>query len=119
MYREVLGQAFPWLDNLVRAKKPKRLTEVFWEDEARHVIQNLKGVAWIQAMLLYGGGLRLKECLRLRIKDLHFEREQLTVRDAKGAKDRITLLSKAVIPHLKQHLESIRIAHQLAMDSGR
>lgn len=118
LYREVLEQNFPWLENVVRAKKPKRLPEVFWEDEVRRVLDNLKGVAWIQAMFLYGGGLRLKECLRLRIKDLHLERGQLTIRDAKGAKDRMTLLSKAVIPHLKQHLESIRIAHQHAMDSG-
>lgn len=118
MYKEVLEKDLPWLDRVVRAKKPKRLPEVFWEDEVRRLLDNLHSIAWVQGMLLYGGGLRLRECLRLRIKDLEFNRLQVTVRDAKGAKDRITLLCEAVIPRLKRHLESVRIAHEHAMSEG-
>ncbi len=93
LYREVLQQDFGWLNDVVRAKKPKRLPVVFTPEEAMAVIEQLEGVRWLMALQLYGGGLRLMECLRLRVKDLDYESLQVTVREGKGDKDRITLLS--------------------------
>ena len=87
LYREVLEREFGWLDDVVRAKKPKRLPVVYTPDEAMAIIEALEGVRWLMGMLLYGGGLRLQECLRLRVKDLDFERLQVTVREGKGDKD--------------------------------
>src|SRR2546427_2406323 len=88
LYREVLKQDFEWMDNLERAKKPERLPVVLTETEARHVLAHLEGRNWLMASLLYGAGLRLMECLRLRVKDIDFEYRQITVRDGKGQKDR-------------------------------
>ena len=84
LYREVLERDFGWLDDVVRAKKPKRLPVVLSSEEALAIIAELAGVRWLMGMQLYGGGLRLMACLRLRVKDLDFERLQLTVRDGKG-----------------------------------
>ena len=84
LYREVLQQDFGWLNDVVRAKKPKRLPVVFTPEEAMAIIEQLQGVRWLMALQLYGGGLRLMECLRLRVKDLDFERLQVTVREGKG-----------------------------------
>ena len=118
LYREVLEREFGWLDEVVRAKKPKRLPVVFTPDEAMAVIQELQGVRWLMGLQLYGGGLRLNECLRLRVKDLDFEHLQVTVREGKGDKDRITLLPEAVIQPLKQHLVHVRSEHERAVQAG-
>jgi len=104
LYREVLQRDFGWLDDVVRANKPKRLPVVFTPEEAMAIISELVGVRWLMAMQLYGGGLRLMECLRLRVKDLDFERLQVTVRDGKGEKDRVTLLPQTIVEPFKQHL---------------
>ena len=97
LYREVLEQEFGWLNDVVRAKKPKRLPVVFTPEEAMAIVEELQGIRWLMGMLLYGGGLRLQECLRLRVKDLDFEHLQVTVREAKGDKDRFTLLPEAAV----------------------
>jgi integrase len=88
LYREVLQREFGWLDDVVRAKKPKRLPVVFTPEEAMRIIQELQGVRWLMGMLLYGGGLRLMECLRLRVKDLDFERLQDVVRASRPVRPR-------------------------------
>src|SRR5437899_5745935 len=78
LYREVLGQEIGWLDNLERAKQPERLPVVLTETEVRHVLAHLEGRHWLMASLLYGAGLRLMECSRLRVKDIDFEYRQIT-----------------------------------------
>ncbi len=118
LYREVLQQEFGWLDDVVRAKKPKRLPVVFTPEEAMAIIEELLGVRWLMGMLLYGGGLRLMECLRLRVKDLDFERLQVTVREGKGDKDRTTLLAAAAVEPLKHHLAQVREEHERALREG-
>jgi site-specific recombinase XerD len=82
----------PWLDNIQLAKKPTRLPLVFTREEVRAILIHLEGSKWIVGALLYGAGLRLLECLRLRVKDIDFGYKQITVRDGKGAKDRITTM---------------------------
>jgi integron integrase len=118
LYREVLEQPFEWLEDVVRAKKPKRLPVVFSKPEAEAVLLQLNGLNWIMAMLLYGSGLRLKECLRLRVKDLDFEQLEITVRDGKGAKDRVTILPRRVVTPLQEHLATVRQQHEIAIQSG-
>jgi integron integrase len=118
LYRHVLEKKFGWLDNVVRAKKPIRLPVVYTVDEARMVLDGLVGVRWLIGMQLYGGGLRLMDCLRQRVKDLDFERLQVIVRDGKGEKDRVTLLPEAVVEPLKKHLTQVRQQHERALRDG-
>ena len=92
LYREVLGVELPWLDDVVRAKRPLRLPVVLTRDEVRAVLQRLDGLPRLMAILLYGAGLRLLECCRLRVKDVDFAMNQITIRDGKGHKDRATML---------------------------
>ena len=92
LYRAVLGQDLPWLDDVVRAKRTSRLPVVLTRDEVRAVIRQLRGAHRLMAILLYGAGLRLLECARLRVKDLDFGRKQIIVRAGKGDKDRATSL---------------------------
>jgi len=81
LYRDVLKQQLPYVSNIERARKPKRLPTVFTRDETRRIFANLEGTHWLIAGLLYGSGLRLMECLRLRVKDIDFTYAQITVRD--------------------------------------
>jgi site-specific recombinase XerC len=92
LYRNVLNLELEFLDGVVRAKKPSRLPVVYHREEMERVLAQLQGGKWLMASLLYGCGLRLMECLRLRVKDLDFQYRQITVRDGKGEKDRITML---------------------------
>ena len=96
LYRDVLGVDLPWLDDVVRAKRPQYLPVVLTRDETRAVLQQLTGVPRIMAFLLYGAGLRLLECCRLRVKDVDFATNQIVIRDGKGRKDRVTMLPAAV-----------------------
>lgn len=112
LYRRVLGIELPWLENIVRAKKPARLPIVLTVDEVAALLAELKGIHWIIGGLLYGSGLRLMECLRLRVKDVDFRSRQLVVRSGKGAKDRVTVLAQTVMPALQQHLERRREQHR-------
>lgn len=118
LYREVLEKDFGWLENVVRANKPKRLPTVFTPEEALAILGELTGVRWLMGIQLYGGGLRLMECLRLRVKDLDFERLQVVVRDGKGEKDRVTLLPKTLAEPLKRHLTRVRDSQERALREG-
>jgi integrase len=99
LYREVLGVELPWLDDVVRAKRPQYLPAVLTRDETRAVLQRVTGVPRIMALLLNGAGLRLLECCRLRVKDVDFATNQIVIRDGKGGKDRVTMLPTAVKTH--------------------
>ena len=118
LYREVLERDFGWLDDVVRAQKPKRLPVVYTPEEAMGIIGELSGRRWLMAMQLYGGGLRLHECVTQRVKDLDFDRLEVTVRDGKGEKDRVTLLPEALAEPLKQHLLRVQEAHESALAEG-
>ena len=95
LYREVLALELPWLDNVTQAKIPQRLPVVLTVSEVKSVLNRLDGTLWLMASLLYGGGLRLMECVRLRVKDVDFEMRQMTVREGKGFKDRVTMLPES------------------------
>jgi integron integrase len=104
LYREVLATDLPWLDNVVRAKTPQRLPVVLTRQEVAAVLGRMAGVHGLMARLLYGTGLRLMECVRLRVKDVDFKQAEILVRDGKGAKDRVTMLPQALISPLQDHL---------------
>lgn len=112
LYKEVLGIELPWLDGITRAKKPSRLPVVLTEAEVRNILAQLDGVHHLIASLLYGSGLRLMEAMRLRIKDVDFERLEVTVRDGKGGKDRRTMLSKTLVEPLRYQFEKVRSIHE-------
>jgi integron integrase len=120
-YRYVLGQNLGWLDDVVRAKRPPRLPVVWTRPEVKVLLGALEGVHWIMASLLYGAGLRLLECLRLRVKDIDFASHQILLREGKGNKDRRTMFPAAVQEPLAAHLEHMRQRHQhdLAHGFGR
>ena len=120
LYRHVLGQNLGWLDGVVRAKRPQRLPVVLTRPEVNALLSALDGVHWIMASLLYGAGLRLLECLRLRVKDIDFASHQILVRQGKGNKDRRTMLP-AVVKEPLAALEHVRQRHQhdLAHGFGR
>jgi integron integrase len=118
LYRDVLGQDLDWLDDIVRAKHTTRLPVVLTQEQVQAVLSNLHGVVWIQASLLYGAGLRLMECARLRVKDIDFDRRRITVREGKGGKDRVTVLPDKVATVLGQHLERVRRLHQRDLELG-
>lgn len=104
LYREVLEIELPWLDNVERAKAPKRLPVVLTRPEVQAVLSRLQGIHWLIASLLYGTGMRLMECMRLRVKDVDFSRKEILVRDGKGFKDRVTMLPAALANPLREHL---------------
>ena len=108
LYREVLGINLPWLDGVVRAKQPQRLPVVLTRQEISGVLDRMSGLHGMMARLLYGTGMRLMECVRLRVKDVDFERAEIVVRDGKGAKDRVTMLPTSLILPLQEHLRWCR-----------
>jgi len=118
LYKRVLGVDLPWLENVVRAKKPVRLPVVLTPEEVRAVLGQLDGVYRLVASLLYGSGLRLMEAMRLRVKDLNFEYGQVTVRGGKGDKDRVTVLPQGLIPALQAHLAAVQERHLIAVRDG-
>jgi integron integrase len=118
LYKQVLNTDLPWLSNVVRATRPKRLPVVLSRAEAREIISRLEGAYWLIASLLYGSGLRLTEALHLRIKDVNFEQKTILVRDGKGAKDRITFLPDSVSEPLRRHIEQMRERHRSAIKRG-
>ena len=118
LYREVLGKPLAWLDNLVRAKRPARVPTVLTVAEVQRLLSGLDGMKWLMASLLYGAGLRLRECLKLRVKDIDFEYRQIIVRDGKGGKDRVTMLPMAVIESLKAHLIRVKALHERDLAAG-
>jgi len=92
LYKEVLQKELPWLDGVERPKRPARLPVVLTENEVRALLARLEGTRWPLVSLLYGTGMRLLECLRLRVKDVDFEMRQITIREGKGGRDRVTML---------------------------
>ena len=111
LYREVLDLQLPWLANVTQAKAPKRLPVVLTVSEVQSLLSNLKGTHLLIASLLYGGGMRLMEAVRLRVKDVEFTRREILVREGKGFKDRVTMLPEAVVVSLKAHLVKVKIMH--------
>jgi integron integrase len=118
LYHQVLEMELGQLEDVVRAKRPQRLPVVFTHDEVLSLMAHLHGSHWMMAQLLYGSGLRLSECVRLRVKDVDFNYKQILVRDGKGKKDRVTLLPRTAIPALQQHLERVRRIHGRDIDLG-
>ena len=118
LYREVLEQPLPWLDQVQKARKPARLPVVFTRDEVRLVLARLDGTKWLMASLLYGSGLRLMECLRLRVKDVDFGANQIIVRDGKGGKDRVTVLPGPLKGPLQLHLARVETLHEQDLREG-
>ena len=118
LYRKVLQVELPWLDGIVRAKRSAYLPVVLTTAEVRSILAHLKGDYWLIGNLLYGAGLRLRECLQLRVKDLQFEYRQVIVRSAKGAKDRATILPEVLLGPLQLHLENVKARHEAAMRNG-
>jgi len=118
LYRHVLKTEIIDSANAVRAKRPERLPTVMTRQEAMSVIQAMNGTYRIIAMLLYGGGLRAMECLRLRVKDVDFEQNQIIIREGKGAKDRITVLPESVKVPLRKHLNRVREIHRMDLEAG-
>ncbi len=113
-----MHQDLPWLDDVVRAKRPKRLPIVLSRDEVRAVISELDGTSRLMAILLYGSGLRLLECARLRVQDIDFAANQIIVRDGKGAKDRVTVLPTVAKGSLAQHLQRVKRQHDADLTHG-
>jgi integron integrase len=118
LYREVLDRPLPWLDDLTRAKQPERLPVVLTVSETQLVLARISGTAGLMVRLLYGTGMRLMECVRLRVKDVDFEKQQITVRDGKGFKDRVTMLPKSLTEALVKHLERDKILHNEDLAAG-
>jgi integron integrase len=118
LYREVLHQELDYPIAAVRAKESQHLPAVLTKDEARRVIAQLSGIYQLQAKLLYGSGLRLLECLRLRVKDLDFERRALIVRDTKGDEDRVTMLPDSLVEPLRDQLQRVRRLHEEDLAKG-
>jgi integron integrase len=118
LYRHVLGIELPWLDDLVRAKKPARLPVVLSREEVAAVLQHVHGVKRLAAALLYGSGLRLLECLRLRVKDVDFGRNEIVVRAGKGDRDRRTMLPAAMNDPLGRFVEAVHRQHERDLAAG-
>ncbi len=118
LYRQVLHVDLPWLEDVTRAKKPTRLPVVLTVAEVNSILSSLDGVRGLVAKLLYGTGMRLLECLRLRVKDIDFERKEILVRQGKGGKDRVTVLPEKVVGMLIQHLECVKVLHEKDLTDG-
>ena len=114
----VLAVQLPWLDDVVRAKRPQYLPVVLTREEVRAVIQRLHGAPRLMALLLYGAGLRLMECCRLRVKDVDFSTNQIFVRNGKGSKDRVTMLPASVKAPLTDHIQRVRRQHEADLRHG-
>lgn len=118
LYREVLELELPWLDNIVRAKRKRRLPVVLTRDEVRRLLAQLQGRDWLMIGLLYGSGMRVMECLRLRVKDVDFDRLDITVRAGKGNKDRHVPLPRKLARPLREQLISARLLHASDLAAG-
>ena len=121
LYRDILNIDLPWMDNLVRAKRSRRIPVVLSTDEIRRLLGMLDGQPWLMAALLYGTGMRLMECVRLRIKDVDFDRNEIVVRDGKGSKDRRVPLPQKLKEPLHHAIDRARLlhAHDVARGLGR
>jgi integrase len=118
LYREILARDLGGLPEVARAKRPPRLPLVLSRDEVSAILRHLHGTPWLMGSLMYGAGLRLLECARLRVKDVDFGRGELTVRNGKGGKDRVTLLPVRLAAPLLTHLERVRVQHNADLRGG-
>ncbi len=118
LYREVMRLPLDDLGGRVRAKLPARLPSVFTEQEVMAVLGGLHGQNWLMAALLYGSGLRLMECVRLRVKDIDFGYRCIVVREGKGSKDRVVTLSDVLVEQLKQQIANVTATHQRDILAG-
>jgi len=114
----VLDRELTWFDGATRAKKPSRLLVVLNADEAARLRKRFSGEKWLMASLLYGDGLRLLECLRLRVHDIEFDRREILVRNSKVGKDRVTVLPGSVVQPLRRQIERVRIIHEEDLSVG-
>lgn len=118
LYADVLGCNLPWLQGIVRAKRPARLPVVMSRAEVARVLGSLRGTMKLMASLLYGSGIRLEECLRLRVKDLDFAAHEVQIRQGKGRKDRSTVLPARLVEPLKTQLAKVRDQHAADLQKG-
>jgi integron integrase len=119
LYRQVLGMdRVPWLEGVVRAKHPARIPVVLSRGEVRRLLAHIDGTCWLMAALLYGTGMRLMECVRLRVKDVDFDRGEIVVREGKGAKDRRVPLPKRLRDPLHERIERTRVVHAQDLAAG-
>ena len=118
LYRDVLGIELEWMRNVTQAKVPQRLPVVLTVAEVQRIFTRLMGRHLLMAQLLYGSGMRLMECVRLRVKDVDFERGEIIVRDGKGQKDRVTVLPRFCEERLARHLRAVRAQHQADVAEG-
>jgi integron integrase len=118
LYRHVIGRDIGDLGEVIRARKPKRLPVVMTREEVKSVLDQINGDKWLMASLLYGSGLRLMECLQLRVQDLDFAGGELLVRDGKGGKDRRTMLPQSLVSALQEHLIYVKKIHDKDLNDG-
>ena len=118
LYGAVLGQRLEWMNDIVRAQRPVRLPVVLSRQEVAALLSRLRGPVWLMASLMYGAGLRLMECAELRVKDVNVDRGELTVRDGKGGKDRVTMLPAAIRGSLVDHLTRVKAQHEADVAAG-
>lgn len=118
LYRQVLAIDLPWMENVVRAKAPIRVPVVFSVSEVARLLMNMSGREWLMASLLYGSGMRLMECVRLRLKDLDFDRNEITIRQGKGGKDRRTMLPGRLVDALRVQRASVVALHARDLEAG-
>jgi len=118
LYRHVLKTDLDWLDNVVRARQPRRLPTVLSRDEVAAVLGGLEGTVQIIVLLLYGTGMRILECLRLRVQDVDFDLGNITIRRPKGGRDRVTMLPHSVRDRLQEHLCEVRTLHEQDLAEG-
>jgi len=117
LYKHVIKNELGTID-AIRARRPKRLPVVLTREETQKILSLLSGVNHLMASMLYGSGLRLMECLRLRVKDIDFSAKHIIVRDGKGSKDRVTILPETIIPELSQHLVRVKALHDDFLQRG-
>jgi integron integrase len=118
LYRHVICHKVGDLGEVIRARRPTRLPEVMTRDEVKAVLSQISGDKWLMASLMYGAGLRLMECLRLRVQDIDFSRNEILIRDGKGAKDRFTMLPESLKAQLQDHLKKVRAIHERDLNEG-
>lgn len=118
LYKETLGMDLPWLDGITRAKQRIRVPVVLTPAETTRLLSAMEGTHALVAQLLYGSGMRLMACLRLRVKDVDFERCEVTVREGKGGKDRRTMLPQRLVEPLREHLVRVRMLHESDRAAG-
>ena len=118
LYKEVLEQTLPWLDNIESAQRPKRLPVVLTRQEVEAILARTTGTRGLILRLVYGTGMRIMECLRLRVKDVDFGRAEILIREGKGFKDRVTMLPESLANPLREHLARVALLHEADLKAG-